>query len=109
MYGQTPGYAPILVVASIGERPIAKLQAVICQSTRYLLPSIKRCEVFGIGEYFDSDIKVTIQDIGGTDYPTFAKIRDRNASCRIPVSGLKAWRKDVGIEFKDKPCRLDKE
>ncbi len=57
MYGQTPGYAPILVVASIGERPIAKLQAVICQSTRYLLPSIKRCEVFGIGEYFDSDIK----------------------------------------------------
>ena len=29
VYGQTPGYAPILVVASIDGNPIAKLQAVI--------------------------------------------------------------------------------
>ena len=56
VYGQTPGYAPILIVASIGEKPIAKLQAAICRSSRYLLPSIKRCEVFGTGEYFDSEI-----------------------------------------------------
>lgn len=54
VYGQTPGYAPILVVASIDERPIAKLQAVIRQSVRLFPPSfIKRCEIFGTGEYFD--------------------------------------------------------
>ena len=29
VYEQTPGYAPILIVASVGERPVAKLLAVI--------------------------------------------------------------------------------
>ena len=54
VYGQTPGYTPILVVASIDETPIAKLQAVIRQSVRIFPPSlIKRCEIFGIGEYFN--------------------------------------------------------
>ena len=56
VYGQTPGYTPILVVASIDETPIAKLQAVIRRSVRIFPPSlIKRCEIFGAGEYF-SDI-----------------------------------------------------
>ena len=56
VYGQTPGYPPILVVASIDETPIAKLQAVIRRSVRIFPPSlIKRCEIFGAGEYF-SDI-----------------------------------------------------
>ena len=56
VYGQTPGYTPILVVASIDEIPIAKLQAVIRRSVRIFPPSlIKRCEIFGAGEYF-SDI-----------------------------------------------------
>ena len=54
VYGQTPGYTPILVVASVEERPIAKLQAVIRRSVRLFPPSIiKRCEIFGTGEYFD--------------------------------------------------------
>ena len=54
VYGQTPGYTPILVVASIDETPIAKLQAVIRRSVRIFPPSlIKRCEIFGIGEYFN--------------------------------------------------------
>lgn len=54
VYGQTPGYAPILIVASIDEKPIAKLQAVIRRSERFFLPSlIKRCEIFNSGEYFD--------------------------------------------------------
>ena len=56
VYGQTPGYTPILVIASIDEIPIAKLQAVIRRSVRIFPPSlIKRCEIFGAGEYF-SDI-----------------------------------------------------
>ena len=53
IYGKTPGYTPIMVVASIDGTPIAKLQAVIRQSVRIFPPSfIKRCEIFGIGEYF---------------------------------------------------------
>ena len=48
VYGQTPGYAPILVVASIDGNPISKLQAVIRRSVRLVPPSIiKRCEIFG--------------------------------------------------------------
>lgn len=55
VYGQTPGYSPILIVASQAERPIAKLLAVIRRSVRIFPPSIiKRCEVFGDGEYFEN-------------------------------------------------------
>ena len=54
VYGQTPGYAPILIVASVDERPLAKLQAIIRRSVRLFPPSIiRRCEIFGTGEYFD--------------------------------------------------------
>mgnify|MGYP002514857652 FL=1 len=58
IYEQTPGYAPILIVATKEERPVAKLLAVIRRSARLFPPSIiKRCEVFGDGEYFDESLK----------------------------------------------------
>ena len=54
VYEQTPGYAPVLIVASMDGRPVAKLLAVIRRSARIFPPSIiHRCEVFGTGEYFD--------------------------------------------------------
>ena len=54
IYEQTPGYTPLLVVAFIKGKPIAKLLAVIRKSVRLFPPSfIKRCEVYGTGEYFD--------------------------------------------------------
>ncbi len=57
VYEQTPGYAPVLIVASIKERVVAKLLAVIRRSVRLFPPSIiKRCEVYGVGEYFDEDL-----------------------------------------------------
>ena len=57
VYEQTPGYAPVLIVASIKERIVAKLLAVIRRSVRLFPPSIiKRCEVYGVGEYFDEDL-----------------------------------------------------
>lgn len=57
IYEQTPGYAPVLIVASIDEKPIAKLLAVIRRSVRYFPPSIiKRCELFGTGEYFEPSL-----------------------------------------------------
>ena len=57
VYEQTAGYAPILIVASIDGKPVAKLLAVIRQSVRLFPPSfIKRCELFGTGEYFDDTL-----------------------------------------------------
>ena len=54
VYARTPGYTPILIVASIEERPVAKLLSVIRRSVRLFPPSIiHRCEVYGTGEYFD--------------------------------------------------------
>lgn len=54
IYEATPGYSPVLIVASEGEQPVAKLLAVIRKSVRMFPPGIiKRCEVYGAGEYFD--------------------------------------------------------
>ena len=57
VYEQTPGYAPVLIVASLEDRPVAKLLAVIRRSVRLFPPSfIHRCEVYGTGEYFDESL-----------------------------------------------------
>lgn len=50
----TRGYRPIMIVAYDGENVIAQLMAVVRRSVRLFPPSIiKRCEVYGNGEYFD--------------------------------------------------------
>ncbi|MDO4165184.1 MAG: GNAT family N-acetyltransferase [Bacteroides sp.] len=50
----TPGYTPLLIVASENGRPVAKLLAALQKSFRFFPPMIvKRCEVYGTGEYFD--------------------------------------------------------
>lgn len=55
IYEATPGYHPLLIVASEADKPVAKLLAVIRKSVRLFPPSIiRRCEVYGTGEYFDS-------------------------------------------------------
>jgi hypothetical protein len=57
VYEQTPGYAPVLIVASLEDRPVAKLLAVIRRSVRLFPPSfIHRCEVYGTGEYFEESL-----------------------------------------------------
>lgn len=54
IYEATPGYSPVLIVASEGNKPVAKLLAAIRRSVRMFPPGIiKRCEVYGAGEYFD--------------------------------------------------------
>ncbi len=53
IYEATPGYIPLLIVAFEGGKPVAKLLAVIRRSVRLFPPGIiKRCEVYGEGEYF---------------------------------------------------------
>lgn len=56
IYEATPGYSPILIVASEDHRIVAKLLGTIRKNIRCFPPSlIKRCEVYGTGEYFESD------------------------------------------------------
>lgn len=53
VFEQTPGYSPIMLVTYENKIPIACLLAVIRKSARSFPPSlIKRCEVYGTGEYF---------------------------------------------------------
>lgn len=57
IYEATPGYSPVLIVASIDEKPIAKLLAALRKSVRTFPPGIiKRCEIYGTGEYFDDTL-----------------------------------------------------
>lgn len=57
VYEQTAGYQPLLIVAYQEERPVAKLLSVVRKSMRKFPPSfIKRCEIYGAGEYFDESL-----------------------------------------------------
>ncbi|MCD8293555.1 MAG: GNAT family N-acetyltransferase [Prevotellaceae bacterium] len=69
LYEATPGYSPVMVVASEEGEPLAKLLGVVRRSARMFPPAlIKRCEVYGAGEYFTDRI----------DHETlFAELLDR--------------------------------
>lgn len=57
IYEATPGYAPVLIVASIDGKPVAKLLAALRKSARMFPPGIiKKCEIYGTGEYFDDTL-----------------------------------------------------
>lgn len=57
IYEATPGYTPILIVASVDDKPVAKLLAAIRTSARLFPPGIiKRCEIYGTGEYFEENM-----------------------------------------------------
>lgn len=57
IYEATPGYIPLLIVATEEGQPIAKLLAAIRKSVRCFPPSIiKRCVVYGTGEYIDNTV-----------------------------------------------------
>ncbi len=56
IYEATPGYTPILIVASEDDKPVRKFLAAIRKSVRMFPPGIiKRCEVYGTGEYFNNE------------------------------------------------------
>ena len=56
IYEETPGYTPLLIMASEDGKPIARLLAAIRKSIRMFPPSlIKRCEVYGTGEYLTAE------------------------------------------------------
>lgn len=56
IYEATPGYNPLLVVAAQDGKPVAKMLGVVRRSVRLTPPAlIRRCEVYGAGEYFVPD------------------------------------------------------
>ena len=56
IYEATPGYAPVFIVATDNGKPIARLLAGIRTNKRLFPPSIvRRCEVYGTGEYLLED------------------------------------------------------
>lgn len=56
-YEAASEYTPVMIVATIEGRPIAKLLAVIRRSALiFPSPFLKRCEIYGTGEYLDKDI-----------------------------------------------------
>jgi len=56
-YEANSGYTPILIVATKEGVPVAKLLAVIRKTAQLLpFPFLKRCEVYGTGEYMDDNI-----------------------------------------------------
>jgi len=56
-YEATSNYTPVLIVATMEARPVAKLLAVIRKNAQLLpFPFLKRCEIYGTGEYMDESI-----------------------------------------------------
>lgn len=55
VYENTPGYSPVLAVAYDGANPLAKILAVTRRGKGLRGWLIRRCEVFGTGEYFCED------------------------------------------------------
>lgn len=56
IYEATPGYTPLLIVATQGKKTVTKLLAVIKSNKQWLLPSmIKQCEIYGTGEYLEPE------------------------------------------------------
>mgnify|MGYP000748470158 FL=1 len=53
---RTPGYQPMLIVAFSGASPVAKLLCVNRPSNIHIL-QMRRCVVYGEGEYFGLDEK----------------------------------------------------
>lgn len=95
----TRGYDPMLIVAYEGERPVAKLLSVIRKSVRLFPPSIiKRCEIYGNGEYFDetSDREALFSDMLG--HLTQESVRHsfliEFRNIENPLFGYKAFRQN---------------
>jgi hypothetical protein len=56
-YEATTSYTPVLIVATKEGKPVAKLLAVTRKNAQLLpFPFLKRCEVYGTGEYLDDSI-----------------------------------------------------
>ena len=57
IYESTPGYTPLLIVATEESRPVARLLAAIRKTKKWLPSSlVKQCVVYGAGEFLDTSL-----------------------------------------------------
>ena len=57
IYESTPGYTPLLIVATEEGRPVARLLAAIRKTKKWLPSSlVKQCVVYGAGEFLDTSL-----------------------------------------------------
>ena len=57
IYEATPGYSPLLIVATEEGRPVARLLAAIRKTKKWLPSSlVKQCVVYGAGEFLDTSL-----------------------------------------------------
>ena len=57
IYEATPGYTPLLIVATEDGRPMARLLAAIRKAKKWLPSSlVKQCVVYGAGEFLDTSL-----------------------------------------------------
>ncbi len=60
VYENTKGYKPLMIVATEDGVVLAKILAAVRKKTTYfMLPHIKKCEIYGIGEYFCAEEQIT--------------------------------------------------
>ena len=58
IYESTPGYTPLLIVATEEGRPVARLLAAIRKTKKWLPSSlVKQCVVYGAGEFLDTSLR----------------------------------------------------
>ena len=57
IYESTPGYTPLLIVATEEGRPVARLLAAIRKTKKWLPSSlVKQCVVYGAGEFLNNSL-----------------------------------------------------
>ena len=99
IYEATPGYSPLLIVATEDGKPVARLLAAI-RKTKKWLPSclVKQCVVYGEGEFlektFTAEQKDSLPNIKEREEEVFGEMLEHHARgipylypYRIPQSG----------------------
>ena len=76
IYEATPGYKPVFIVATENGKPIARLLAGIRTNKKLFPPSIvRRCEVYGTGEYLsDEDTDHIRRNVGAPHHRSFTRL-----------------------------------
>ena len=91
IYEATPGYSPLLIVATEDGKPVARLLAAI-RKTKKWLPSclVKQCVVYGEGEFlektFTAEQKDSLPNIREREEEVFGEMLEHLKRHPVPVS-----------------------
>ena len=89
IYEATPGYTPLLIVATEDGRPVARLLAAIRKAKKWLPSSlVKHCVVYSEGEFLDESLstnKEKAEEINfkQTLFRKLQRFSDENDGCKI--------------------------